>query len=1261
MPAPSLVYCPHPLLAAAGRRIVYEPFLQGESIGAYLDRAGVGLSPPVLLALNDRPVPREQWHATFPRPGDLITVRALVQGGGDSGGSNPIRTILSIALLVVAPQMGAWLLPANTALGTALVMVGGSLLVNALAPPPKPPKPGESAAASPTYALSGAANRARPFEPLPLVFGTHRIYPDLGAKPYTEFRGEDQYLYLVFNFGLSDLTLSDFRIGDTPLTDFQDYELQESGADGALTLFPANVDTIDGGALTAAAGWITKTSSTNATALAVDIQGVLFYSGNNGLETRRVDLEIEYRAVGSGTWLPFLDTPTHGNAMWAPNTYFANGRVIVPTVFNGFQYQMLHNPTISYNTGATEPVWPTVVGGFVADPTVQNPPVEGWADTGWTNIGAVSTSNVHLAHGSRAPLRVTYRRSVASGQYEVRVRRLTPDETDARAVSDLVWSALRTYQPDAATYSGQKRVALAIKASGQLQGTVDRFSALAAARVPVWNGTAWVTQATSNPAWHFLWFARGATIAGRRAFGALLPDTRIDIAAIQAFGAFCDSKALTFDAVIDRTLSCAEVLTLIARCGRGTPTWATGKLGAIWDAASQPIVAVFGMANIRRNTFKVQYLTGKIADEIVVNFVNPSLNWQQDTVRVTVPGVTNPVRPAVVELFGCASEVMAGKEANLLAAAQVYRRRQITWEADFEGMVVQRGDVVTLSHDLTSWGYSGRLVAGTATQLTLDRKVAFSGAGPWYIGVVFPNGYYHIFDVQAATGEQDVIALTEAWPTVDDQGNTLYTASSDPNHPPFDYKYVFDPKATPGKKVKILGISPVSENYVRLLATDEEEAYYAAETNPYTYVPPSAFEPPLPAITTLDITDTLIVVGAGYATRIALAWDVTGTYADATIRVARNGEPLSVLGRTFERRFAFEGPSAGALDIELIVRGPSGRYQSAGRRLVQYLIEGKARPPEDVTGFSVSQNGNVVTLRWDQVGDVDLAGYEIGYGPRLTATWANRTPLTIKTRGTRVTTAAVPPGDWKFMIKAYDNSTPVNESVTEASFDLVVANELDVISQRQQAPDWLGTRTNFYRHWTGVLVPESTMLASAMTDAQLWDAFVHSPYATCTYEAPEVDIGFDDTARIWGSIDSALGPGVTAGLADPDLEVDYRLAAGSYDGFEPWTIGDRIGRYFKHRLVLNTAEGVAKIIGFLPTVDNIEFIQSAQVVVAAGGATITFPQPFHVVPQVTATAVGTTALYPVLDGITATSFFVRVFDAAGTNVGGTIIYQAKGV
>ncbi len=44
-----------------------------------------------------------------------------------------------------------------------------------------------------------------------------------------------------------------------------------------------------------------------------------------------------------------------------------------------------------------------------------------------------------------------------------------------------------------------------------------------------------------------------------------------------------------------------------------------------------------------------------------------------------------------------------------------------------------------------------------------------------------------------------------------------------------------------------------------------------------------------------------------------------------------------------------------------------------------HFVEGKSALPANVTGFSAQQNGNVIVLRWSQVADIDLAGYEIRF------------------------------------------------------------------------------------------------------------------------------------------------------------------------------------------------------------------------------------------------------------------------------------------
>ena len=234
----------------------------------------------------------------------------------------------------------------------------------------------------------------------------------------------------------------------------------------------------------------------------------------------------------------------------------------------------------------------------------------------------------------------------------------------------LAVSQLRSYQEDAGDYAGHNRLAMKVRATAQLNGAIDQLNVTASAACPVWTGSAWETQATSNPAWWFLWFARGRHDAGgRRLYGAALPDSRIDLEAIKAWAAWCDHKKLTCNLVLNQQKSIAEVLGIIARCGRASPTWQTGRLGVVWDVDNAPVSCVFAPFNIRSGSFRVEYTGDQTADEVIVQFMNPE-TWQTDEVRAVVPGVTMPSNPVTLQLEGCTDVGMAGREANLLAASQ---------------------------------------------------------------------------------------------------------------------------------------------------------------------------------------------------------------------------------------------------------------------------------------------------------------------------------------------------------------------------------------------------------------------------------------------------------------------------------------------------------------------------------------------------------------------------------------------------------------
>ena len=950
---------PHPLTAERRAVICWSP-APGEDATlarpiADAWRAADGTPLPLsdlVVDVDGRAVARDAWATTRLRGGEIVTLRGALRGGGDS---DPLRTVLTIAVIVAAvalPFAGALAGTAFAAgtLGGALlsagIMIGGTLIVNALAPPRLPGGPGgASEAPEPVWSLAGGANRARLYEPLPLVLGTHRMFPDLGAREYTTFDGREQYLHQIFHFGLGALHASDIRIGDTPIGDYDEVETEWDTAGDGLALVAGNVDTVAGGALELVKGpaqWVARTSGAGATRLEVDLVARLFRADNRGdLKTARLDIELEWRA--------------HGDVRWTRQTHT-------------------------------------------------------------------------LRNDNQEPLRVTIGWNLPAGHYEVRLRCVTGPSGNPREAREVTWSALRAFQPDTAAYRGQTRLGVRVRATGQLSGRLDRLSALVSQRVPVWDGARWTAPAaTSNPAWIFRWYARGVEIDGRLVAGVGLAPERIDDAALKAWGAWCDERGLGCNAVIDRRMSHAEVLTMVAQCGRASPSWQSGRLGVVWDAADTPATALVSPGNIVAGSFAVEWAAGEPADEIVCRYIDPALDWQWNTVRRTMPGVAAPRRGVTLTLAGVTSPAQAAAECNLQAARQRYHRRRLIWEMGPEGIGIARGDVVHLTHGLIDGGTAGRAADDPGEPrdpaiLALDRAVRPGAtAAPDRVLLRLPDGAVHGAAATAAPptpgaavaeGETDRLRLDPPPPTFTGEAVDvlwrLYAADAPP------------------ARVRVVAVEPSADGRFRFEALDEVAEYHAAADSDLSVPLPPVRRAPGRAVA-VHVSERAVRVGAGYATEVAVALTVAGDWRGGTVRARLDGGPVRTVavltdGATDARWI--EAPS-GELRITVV---PGSAAAPAGAAVsVTHRLGGPARTysiPAAPTGFrAAARTGGVRVYRWDPHPRPDVVGYELRYGPPGTA-WPAMTALG-RTAGSPWESGDPPAGAWRFAVaaRAADGST----------------------------------------------------------------------------------------------------------------------------------------------------------------------------------------------------------------------------------------------
>ncbi len=732
------------------------------------------------------------------------------------------------------------------------------------------------------------------------------------------------------------------------------------------------------------------------------------------------------------------------------------------------------------------------------------------------NESLKTSHTVTLSNGDTTPYRKTLVYGhAAAGTWTVRVRRTTAPSSSDRIHDAITWTALRSYQPDTGDYTGQTRLALKIRASGQLSGRLDRLSATVGQKIPVWDGTQWsAPQVSGNPAWLFRWYARGIHIAGKPVAGAGLAETRIDDETIKAWGAWCDAQGLRCDYVIDRRTTHAEVLTLIAQCGRANPSWQSGRLGVVWDEADKPATALITPGNIVAGSFEIDYAGGQTAGEIACRYIDPDLDWQYNTVRRAVPRAAPGGHTATLTLAGVTSRSQAAAECNLQAARQLYHRRRLKWEMGAEGLAVARGDVVHLTDALIDGGVAGRLTGGTADRLRLNRPVTLSGADD-YLLLRLPDGTLHNTAVNhpdGGAGETDTLVLAEP---LTDAPDTLGALGASP----LDTLWRFYPGDAPPARVRIVAMEPTAEGRVRIEAIDEVEAYYRAATSDLTVPLPMVGRRP-PRVLHIALSETLIRIGNGFAVEIAAALTVAGDWRGGIVRAALDGGPLRTEDRLIDgaAEASWRVPPSGRLTITVI---PGTEAAPAGAPFtVDYTIRGKLAPPGNVADFLVDALGDGTRrFRWTPPADPDLAGYRIRYAEAVVGAaapaWDAMTPLHngLLTSSPHET---VDPGAgrWTFAIRAEDTS-----GLLSAAAAVIIAELPDprlgdaFLWECPSARGWPGTIESAVRSDDGRDALEG---AGAYTWADLatWDAWTSwalgdgdDGATAMTYTTEAIDIG----------------------------------------------------------------------------------------------------------------------------------------------------------
>lgn len=1178
--------------------------------GATIDEIFRGIQPDPWLRsyakifLNDHSIDRKYWSTLKPKAGTRVTIRVLPHGGGSGGSKNPLRTILTLVILVVAIVVAPYLAPlfvglgasagVATGLAVAAITFAGNLILSALIPPPKPKLPslssvGGGGADSPTLFITGSRNSILPFGIVPRPLGKHRMVPPMGALPFTETVGEDQYLRLLFVWGHGPIQITDIKIGETLLSNFDDVEIETVNGfpgDPALTLYSDDVFELSLNVLLVqASSWVIRTSQLDAEELSVDIAflgGLVTIGAQGGKLDTTINVDVEYRTT---------------------------------------------NPQGS------------------------------WVSAGSINVTAHTTSVV------RRGLRWT----VAKDQYDIRLRRTTADTSSSQIVDLVTWTTLRSITiQDPINLAGLAKTAIRIKATDQLNGIVDQLNGIVESQHKSWDGVStWVNdQFTSNPADLF------RAVLQDTANSAAIPDSKLDLPALQDWHDANVTAGNEFNMIIDFQSSVWDTLSDIASAGRAFPSIKDGKWSIIRDIPQTVPIQHFTPRNSWG--FSAEKIFPNTPHALRIRFVNRDLQWQQDEQLVFKDGfdLGSATLFEGLDLPGITDAEQVWRDGRYHLAVSQLRSQIYHLSTDMEYIVCTRGDLVKVAHDVPLFGSGfGRIKVvdddGTnATGIDLDTDIVME-AGKDYV--------VRVRRAEAVVADESILLNVDTVPGTINQ-LVFTTPPLIADGPNIGDLFMFGELGLETVDMIVKAIEKGPELTARLTLLDAAPAVHDADTGPIPPFTSNLTIPPginIPAIENARSDGSVLLrdPDGSFQSRILVTLirpsSMRGniTQLEAAFRVKAAGDAWTVLAPVnFDTLEVSLMPVDDGILYEFRLRyvmtdGERGEWTSAQ----DHTVVGKSAEPDNVTGFVTSQNGAVVAFRWIPVSDLDVKGYKIRrMNTSLPFVWDDAVKVTEITLGSTITTAVVPPGSWKFGIKAIDTSG--NESILPGLDDLVVINDFNVISAIEQSPTWPGTRVNLTL--TGSLLEVTT------------------PGTLAVYTSDIIDLGKTATVRVWAEVVTQLHDGQSSGEREPELEirfgndeavlmwdaVDTTLMWDAVDTtrmwsdlgpWVPWIVGILNTKFVQQRLTIDTDIGYIDLLTYKPVVDVLPLEEGARdVVISIGSTTITFTKPFLTTPRISVQVKGTVALLAIVDNESDAGFDVQVFNTSGTDVGGTVDWDA---
>jgi hypothetical protein len=708
---------------------------------------------PAICRLDGEWLLRAGWQHQL-QSGQIVEFYVYPQGGGGDGGSDVGRAILTFAAIYAAVQFGQWealgTVGISPAVGQAVAMIALTALINVLVPVNAGSKAGDNTQASASYNTALSGNQARLEQPIPVLYGRNKTFPDFAGEPYTEYNGvDDQYYYAVMCLGQGSYNIESIMIDDTSIYNFSDMQVEVLAPGVQPTLAKANV---------------VNAAEVTGQPMTVGRYVGPFTGCRAKSKTSRIGIDITF-SRGLTTY-DAAGVPGNMTVAWAVELRHVDD-------FGGALTEWVQIANPSLTLAQTKPVRKTY---FYDLPAVSVPAPPGF-------IGPT------YALGP-------------SCRPQIRLVRTTPFDSNSRVMNTIEWAGFRCYLDNPAPLCATAtHMAVAMRASEQLSGLTQRKIAVISRRkLRTWTGSAWTALTeTRNFAWAL------ADKWTNTTYGDGYPDSRCDLASLLSRATVADTRQDRFDGVFDQAYDSFTADQMIAQSNRCAVFRRNGVMTLTRDELKTLPVTAFTSRSIQPGTVNIDYLFANEStpDGVIVEYWH-NLIWDWQEILCPVPGVTTPVRPQRLKLFGVTGSKHAQREGTYHAANSLYRRKFASFTTELEGMLPAFGSAVVFAPSLPGWGRGGDVVAfdSMTMTITVTEPLAWTSAATHYLTFVNRDGSLSA-PVQVTPGLGDYQAVLVSAPT-----ESLSVDSPDQERT----RYLFGASVPYSKVLRVLGLRNTADD-----------------------------------------------------------------------------------------------------------------------------------------------------------------------------------------------------------------------------------------------------------------------------------------------------------------------------------------------------------------------------------------------------------------------------------------------------------------